>query len=552
MTNDKLKMTFDPNVIDDLGAKLYSTLPPILAELIANGYDACATTIKIELKNGSKPSERQIIVSDNGHGMSYDEIQTQYLVVGRKKRDDATAEKTKCARCNREPIGKKGLGKLAFFGIAQTAQVRTIQDGKEVCFVMDLDAIHKSNGDYHPEFSVKDATDSDGTTITLSGIYRKTDFDLYAIKRSISNYFIFDKDFTVQIKNDTDTDFQVIDNEIRYEHSDRKPKYIWEFPETALRKELKQFSFSGGIRGKIILFDKPVRSSLRGVTLFSRRKLVNLPEFFPVQGSSYFFQYLTGWLEVDFIDDFTPDVISTNRSSLAWNDNHLAELKEFLEKIITFIHADWRKREQEGRKDSIKKKFNVDTNEWRESNKNNKTIRDSIDKLLPIIGDPEDIPETEIMKMFEIVHQLAPEHADFVLWTGLHDKITSNDFIRIKFFEGSYLEAAREAAQIYNEEVQSISGRTEDGSKLMEIAFGKEDNKLVALTNKSNDNEKNLEDGQKILSQGVMIGFKNPAVSHSSVTAGKALGLFTDRDCLDILSMISYLFSRLERRVSPK
>ena len=32
-------MTFDPLVIDDLGAKLYSTLPPIISELIANGYD---------------------------------------------------------------------------------------------------------------------------------------------------------------------------------------------------------------------------------------------------------------------------------------------------------------------------------------------------------------------------------------------------------------------------------------------------------------------------------------------------------------------------------
>lgn len=552
MANDPLKMIFDPNVIDDLGAKLYSTLPPILAELIANSYDACATEIEVVLKDGNKPGKSKIIISDNGHGMSYEEVKTQYLVVGRKKRDDQSAKRTKCDRCMREPIGKKGLGKLAFFGIAQTAQIETIQDNKKVCFVMDLEGIHKSNGDYHPQFSVEDIANSDGTAITLSGIYRKTDFDLSAIKKSISNYFIFDEDFVVKIKKDTDADFQVIDNNLRYEHSDRKPKYIWPFPETALsQKELKKFSFSGDIRGKIILFDKPVRSSLRGVTLFSRKKLVNLPELFPVQGSSYFFQYLTGWLEVDFIDDFIPDVISTNRSSLAWNDNSLIELKDFLEKSIGFIHADWRKREQDDRKNSIKGRFNVDTDLWRKSNENNDTIRESIDKLLPIIGDPEDIPEAEVIKMFEIVYKLAPEHADFVLWSGLHDKLTSNDFIREKFFEKSYLEAAREAAQIYNEEVQNASGRTEDGYKLMEIAFGKEKDKLIALTARSNESEKNLEEGQKVLSQGIMIGFKNPAVSHTSVTAGRKSSMFTDRDCLDILSIISYLFSRLERRVRP-
>lgn len=552
MTSGSLKMTFDPNVIDDLGAKLYSTLPPILAELIANGYDACATEIKVVLKDGNKSSEREIIVSDNGHGMSYEEVKTQYLVVGRKKRDDQSAKRAKCDRCTREPIGKKGLGKLAFFGIAQTAQIETIQNNKKICFVMDLDEIHKSNGDYHPQFSIEDTTDCDGTAITLSGIYRKTEFDLDAIKKSISNYFIFDEDFIVKIKKSTDADFQIIDNNLRYEHSDRKPKYVWSFPETALsQKELKNFSFSGDISGKIILFDKPVRSSLRGVTLFSRKKLVNLPELFPVQGSSYFFQYLTGWLEVDFIDDFIPDVISTNRSSLAWNDSNLIELKEFLEKSISIIHAEWRKREQNNRKNGIKEKFNVDTDSWRESNNNNETICESIDKLLPIIGDPENIPEAEVVKMFEIVHRLAPEHADFVLWSGLHDKITSNDFIREKFFENNYLEAAREAAQIYNEEVQAVSERNEDGFKLMEIAFGKEKNKLIALTKRSNDNENNLEDGQKVLSQGIMIGFKNPAVSHTSITAGRKSSMFTDRDCLDVLSIISYLFSRLGRRVSP-
>jgi hypothetical protein len=59
-------------------------------------------------------------------------------------------------------------------------------------------------------------------------------------------------------------------------------------------------------------------SGLRGITLFSRQKLVNAPEFFSSSTSSHFYQYLTGWVSVDFIDDLDDDVISTNRQSLDW------------------------------------------------------------------------------------------------------------------------------------------------------------------------------------------------------------------------------------------
>jgi len=117
-------MSFDPNVIDDLGAKLYSTLPPILAELIANGYDACASRVEIDLYDGHSESEKRIIISDNGTGMSFTDVNDQYLVVGRKKRETPGGDALKC---NRPPIGKKGLGKLSFFGIARVATIETVR-----------------------------------------------------------------------------------------------------------------------------------------------------------------------------------------------------------------------------------------------------------------------------------------------------------------------------------------------------------------------------------------------------------------------------------------
>ena len=42
-------MHFDPNTIEHLGIQMYSTLPPVIAELISNAYDADAKHVKIHL-----------------------------------------------------------------------------------------------------------------------------------------------------------------------------------------------------------------------------------------------------------------------------------------------------------------------------------------------------------------------------------------------------------------------------------------------------------------------------------------------------------------------
>ena len=39
MDEPKLTMTFEANTIQHLGVKIYSNMPPVLAELIANAYD---------------------------------------------------------------------------------------------------------------------------------------------------------------------------------------------------------------------------------------------------------------------------------------------------------------------------------------------------------------------------------------------------------------------------------------------------------------------------------------------------------------------------------
>ena len=88
MTNktDVLEMRFDPNVITHLGIQMYSTLPPVIAELVSNSYDAESEEVNILLNDAG--DEKSIIIEDNGHGMSFEEINDKFLVIGRNRRKE--------------------------------------------------------------------------------------------------------------------------------------------------------------------------------------------------------------------------------------------------------------------------------------------------------------------------------------------------------------------------------------------------------------------------------------------------------------------------------
>lgn len=86
-------MKFDPNTIEHLGVKMYSTLPPIIAEIVSNAYDAEASNVEIWLFD--KKPEKEIVIKDDGHGMSFEEINSQFLRIGRNRRRDTQSQKSK-------------------------------------------------------------------------------------------------------------------------------------------------------------------------------------------------------------------------------------------------------------------------------------------------------------------------------------------------------------------------------------------------------------------------------------------------------------------------
>ena len=67
---------------------------------------------------------------------------------------------------------------------------------------------------------------------------------------------------------------------------------------------------------------------------------------------------MTGYLEVDFIDDLEEDLISTDRHSLNWEHDVTRELQDYLQRIIKKVGAEWRKKRGQRKVNDINKNVN--------------------------------------------------------------------------------------------------------------------------------------------------------------------------------------------------
>ncbi|WP_229913243.1 ATP-binding protein [Kitasatospora herbaricolor] len=183
------RMRISRLTVDKLGIKLYDRVSAVLAEIIANAYDADATEVTVRLPfdtwlapMAGKPitEPHEITVVDNGHGMTSDEVNSHYLLVGSDRRRRFGKDTSR--RRERRVMGRKGIGKLAPFGICRTVEVITAggeptEHGYRVSHIkLHLeDMLFDSEKDYIPEVGHRDGTFSPkaGTTIHLSDFNRK-------------------------------------------------------------------------------------------------------------------------------------------------------------------------------------------------------------------------------------------------------------------------------------------------------------------------------------------------------------------------------------------
>lgn len=349
MQKKDLKMSFDTNTIDHLGIKLYSTLPPVIAELISNAYDADAKSVDIFLYDKDK-NNKTIVVKDTGNGMTFQELNDQFLVIGRNRRREGAG----VSLSGRKVIGKKGLGKLSVFGIAGEVELITVKNEKknDITLIYEKIKTTQRGKDYEPDINIYNeyTTEETGTTIILRNINRKSQFDPYSLAANLSKTFtLFDENFKCTIYyNDQD---EIIDLNPKFRFKQFNYDFLLKYPNDfeqkeifdELREESHYREIFETIEGELYVSDVPLKSSNNGFQLFSRGKSVQSNTFFNYRANDNIHAYMYGYFNVDFIDDLSEDLIATDRKSLNWTNDISIDLEEVLKIILRKATTKFRK-----------------------------------------------------------------------------------------------------------------------------------------------------------------------------------------------------------------
>ncbi len=534
-----LSLKFDPKTIEHLGVKMYATLPPALAELISNAYDADASEVTITfLEQNGTP--KAITVEDNGTGMSLKDIQGKFLVIGRNRREEGDSPSAKFGRL---ATGKKGLGKLALFGLAKEIAVETVKDGLRNRFRLNWDDLRASSEIYNPQVDIQDKKVSQDpkTIIQLSDLKRKSPFDLEAIADSLSRIFIVDSNFKIQLKDGRGREITIAE-ERRY--SNIEQQFTWNEGDV-VESDSEYF-------GKVKIFlatgitPIPPSSGLRGVALFSRGKLVNAPEYFSESTSSHFYQYLTGWIKADFIDLLDEDVISTNRQALNWDQSEMSKFRTFLSMVIAKAGQDWRKRRANKKDKDVEDVTGINKERWFSTLPPD--VKNSVEAIVKKMGESEEVSET-FAPVVRALYAIVPEYP-LLHWRHLHTSI--KDGVLEYYKNQQYGHAADQGTKLYAALIRKLAATDKDGvdlASLFVFNYDSASKKLsksptIPVNDLSTESLRNMQEGQSTLTRGLMQGFRNP-INHAPMSA-VVPSMISELDCLNILSLVSYLANKLE------
>jgi len=195
----------DPRILELLGPSLYTNIYYVLAELIANAYDANASNVYIIQKND------RIIVEDDGTGMSYEKGDIKkYLQVAIETR--TTRKDSYTVGGSRKRIGRKGVGKLAALSVSERVLVMTIKNGEKSGFVLSRHVGRDHKLKPLDEGKIKfQRIDTDGTSIVMTNPQYGLHKTANAIKKNLLKMFpLINSDFKIHIK--TDKEEIIIDN----------------------------------------------------------------------------------------------------------------------------------------------------------------------------------------------------------------------------------------------------------------------------------------------------------------------------------------------------
>jgi len=374
----KYTMTISRLTVDKLGVKLYDRVSAVIAELVANSYDADATEVTISAPMGELLATKShgtltdrgftVEVRDDGIGMTPEEVDAFYLVVGSERRNDPKRGDVS-KKYGRKVMGRKGVGKIAPFGVSQKIEILSsgggIVAGKDengkpangyvtAHLILNRDKIlQPTDTAYHPDTGPLDGIvrTAHGTTLKLTLFdHRRVptieDFERQLAQRfglATSNWKITLVD---SLKSSGDPDclrhvgeFSVSkmpDTEVRFDlerNSSGTPKtppsYRAFGPDGNILADLTAgFDHEGRfypLTGWVSYSKQPYKDDLMaGVRIYCRGKIAAQTHIFNMKagftGEYDIRSYLVGELHADWLDE-AEDLIRTDRQDILWSND---------------------------------------------------------------------------------------------------------------------------------------------------------------------------------------------------------------------------------------
>lgn len=362
----RLKMSVNLNVLEHLGMNLYSNVPAVLSEIVANSWDADASIVDIsfDLTNG------EITIQDDGIGMTRGQAIDHFLTIGYRRR----SEQETTGR-GRRPMGRKGIGKLASFSIAQIISVYTCHSGERTAFRMDANKIkaqiaEDDDGSYYPDevCELPDDLPSSGTRIVLSGLKRR--LSRKGLRQRLARRFSIigkQNDFCVKVDG-----VAIGADDRSYQ---RYVEFLWTYGNMAStigdfsnlaaggapqdrtadinrrasENGLHMSGWIGTVRRPSVLKTED-DDNLNRIAIFMRGKLAQEDILADFGQKEIYADYVVGEIYCDDLDsDDEEDIATSSRQSLKFDDPRFKAMRDTILGELQYISAQWNElRRKEG------------------------------------------------------------------------------------------------------------------------------------------------------------------------------------------------------------
>lgn len=355
MTSDHpYQMTISLNVLKHLGIGLYSNIPAVLTEAVANAWDADASNVRIDIDLTSGT----ITIEDDGSGMSVSDVNKKYLTVGYATREENGG---KTLHLGRPVMGRKGVGKLSLFSIANTVTIYSVAEGGLHGFEMDVERIEenirKGKSTYYPDPVPVDGIRLEkGTRIVLSHMQRDITRSKALKKRLARRFSIIGEEygFVVTLNGEKIT----IQDQKYYE----KLQYIWTFGEggeaaASNAPRAKKFSLSpeveiNGVTERVDGWIGTVKEagqakdtdeeSINRIVVMARGRMAQEDVLEGFGEGGLYSKYVVGQIHADFLDsDNKADMSTTGRQRLIEDDLRYQGLKSKIKGVLGDIQKKW-------------------------------------------------------------------------------------------------------------------------------------------------------------------------------------------------------------------